>query len=236
MRTLSLALVLAASLSVVACDLESVPTGDLKTDSIHLDGAGIEAATVELKMAAGELEINGGATQLVQGELQYNVAAWQPVVHESKAGHFARLRIEQQGKGMSTGEHVTNRWNLQVSNRIPMTFNIECGAGQAKLNLGNLKLRDVDVRIGAGQIDMDLRGHPESDYSVIIEGGVGQASVYLPADAAVRAEAHGGIGSINVQGLEKHGDFWESANYGKAKATIHLKVNGGIGEIRIIGS
>ncbi len=236
MRTLLLGVVVAFLLPVVACQFQSQPTGDLKTDSIHLDDAGIEAATIELKMGAGELEINGGAAKLVNADLEYNVPAWQPIVHQSKAGHFARLRIEQPGKGIASGNHITNRWNLQVTDRIPVTFNIECGAGQAKLNLGDMKLREVDVSIGAGQIDMDLRGHPQSDYDVHIAGGVGQATVYLPADAAVRAEAHGGLGSIKVEGLEKHGDFWESANYGKAKATIHLKVEGGIGEIRIVGS
>jgi N-terminal domain of toast_rack, DUF2154 len=236
MRTLLLGLVIAASLSVMSCRLESVPTGEMKRDSVHLDGGGVEAATVELQMAAGELEVNGGASKLVEGDLEYNVPSWQPIVHSSKAGHFARLRIEQPGKGMASGSHVTNRWSLRLSNQIPLTFNIECGAGQAKLNLGDMKLRDVDVSIGAGQINMDLRGHPESDYNVNISGGVGQATVYLPADTAVRAEAHGGIGSIRVEGLEKHGDFWESANYGRAKATIHLKAHGGIGEIRIIGS
>jgi hypothetical protein len=236
MRTVFLGVVVAVSLALVGCQLESVPTGEMKTDAVHLDGGGVEAATIELQMAAGELEIDGGASELVTGDLEYNVQSWQPIIHSSKAGHFARLRIEQPGKGMANGNHVTNRWNLHVSNRIPLTFNIECGAGQAKLNLGDMKLRDVDVSIGAGQINMDLRGHPESDYNVNISGGVGQATVYLPADTAVRADAHGGIGSIRVEGLEKHGDFWESANYGRTKAAIHLKVNGGIGEIRIIGS
>lgn len=236
MRKLWFGFVVAASLSVIGCQVESVPTGELKTDSIHIDDAGIEAATIELKMGAGELEINGGSSKLVNADLEYNVPTWQPIVHQSKAGHFARLRIEQPGKGISNGNHVTNHWDLQVTNKVPITFAIECGAGQAKLNLGDMKLRGVNVSIGAGQIDMDLRGHPESDYDVKIAGGVGQATVYLPADAGVRAEAHGGIGSIKVEGLEKHGDFWESANYGKAKATIHLNVEGGIGEIRIIGS
>ncbi len=193
MRRLLFGVAVAAFLAGVACEFESQPTGDLKTDSIHLDDAGIEAATIELNMGAGELDVNGGSPQLVTAELEYNVPAWQPIVHQSKAGHFARLRIEQPGKGIAHGNNVTNRWNLQVTNRIPVTFNIQCGAGQAKLHLGDMKLRDVDVSIGAGQIDMDLRGHPENDYDVKVAGGVGQATVYLPADAAVRAESHGGI-------------------------------------------
>jgi len=68
---------------------------------------------------------------------------------------------------------------------------------------------------------------------VKISGGVGQANVKLPRDVGIWAEAHGGIGSITVRGLEKHGDHWENDLYDKAKVNVRLEVAGGIGEIRI---
>ena len=68
---------------------------------------------------------------------------------------------------------------------------------------------------------------------VKISGGVGQANVELPQDVGIWAEAHGGIGSINISGLNKHGDLWENDLYDKAKVNVRLEVQGGIGEIRI---
>jgi predicted membrane protein len=103
------------------------------------------------------------------------------------------------------------------------------------MDLGDLSLRSVTVHMGAGQVDLDLEGHPSRDYDVNISGGVGQATVRLPHDVGIRAEAHGGIGSINVTGLEKKGGAWENDLYDNAKVNVRLKVEGGIGEIRIIG-
>jgi hypothetical protein len=63
---------------------------------------------------------------------------------------------------------------------------------------------------------------------------VGQATVRLPADAAIYAEAHGGIGSINVRGLRERGGHWESDAWEKGSNKIRVEVHGGIGEIRLI--
>jgi hypothetical protein len=81
---------------------------------------------------------------------------------------------------------------------------------------------------------MDLRGPVKHSYNVTIHGGVGQATVRLPLEAAVYAEAHGGIGSINVRGLQKHGDYWTSESWENSQNRIRVEVHGGIGEIRLI--
>lgn len=235
MRVSLFGLVLLAGLATIACDLDTVEGGANQTLPLSFNPQGVDAATVELQLGAGELNIRGGGSQLADGQLDYNIPAWKPVVHQTTAGHFARLRIEQpETHGMPHNLKYT--WNLQLSNTIPISLSVKCGAGQANLKLGDARLRDLGVEIGAGQIDLDLRGTPKEDFEVSLQGGVGQATVYLPAGVGVRAEAHGGIGSINVSGLEKRGGYYENDQYGRAKVNLRLKVHGGIGEIRIIGS
>ena len=68
---------------------------------------------------------------------------------------------------------------------------------------------------------------------VAVSGGVGQARVRLPAGVGIWAEAHGGIGHIDVQGLTKKDDHWENDLYDSAKTNIRVKVEGGIGQIEI---
>lgn len=88
--------------------------------------------------------------------------------------------------------------------------------------------------MGAGQVELDLRGQPKRDYDVNVSGGVGQATIHLPQGVGVRADAHGGIGSIDVTGLTKQGDHYENDLYDKAGVNIRLKVEGGVGQINII--
>ncbi|MBV9081178.1 MAG: hypothetical protein JOZ62_00770 [Acidobacteriaceae bacterium] len=200
--------------------------------SVALNGA--ERANVELDIGAGELNLAGGATQLVEGNFEYNVPGLKPVVHSSVNGSHATVTIRQENHSGLHGQ-ARNTWNLSVSNTPLLDLALNCGAGEAKLNLGSVDLRTLNVHMGAGQVDLDLRGRPSRDYDVTIEGGVGQAIVHLPEGVGVRADAHGGLGSIDVTGLEKRGDHYENNLYENAKVNVRVQVHGGVGEIRLIG-
>jgi predicted membrane protein len=103
------------------------------------------------------------------------------------------------------------------------------------MDLGSLSLRSVEVHMGVGKVDMDLRGNPKHNYDVRIRGGIGEATVRLPAGAGVYAEGSGGIGEIKTQGLRREGGHWVNDAYEDAKVRIHLDIHGGIGSIRLIG-
>jgi hypothetical protein len=169
----------------------------------------------------------------MEGEFSYNVASWKPEVRFDRSGFRSTLSIKQGGSSATMGT-TRNDWRLRLNDEIPTDFSLHCGAGENRLNLGGLDLRDVEVHIGAGRVELDLRGRqPKHDYSVSIHGGVGEAVVHLPADTGAVATASGGLGEIEVNGLEKQGGEWRSGASGKGKSTIHLDVHGGIGKITI---
>ena len=185
-------------------------------------------------MGAGQMTIGGGADKLVDGTFTYNVDSWKPSVVTTTNGSHATVTIKQPSGTHSAG-HTKYAWDLNLNDHILTDLAINCGAGQAKLDLGTLALRSLAVHIGAGQVRLDLSGQPTHDYDVKIDSGVGQADVRLPSGVGITLEAHKGIGSINVTGLEKHGDHWENDLYNKSKVTVKVQVNGGIGEIKIAG-
>jgi len=102
-----------------------------------------------------------------------------------------------------------------------------------KSGLGALDLRKVNLHMGAGKVIADFTGQPTRDYDIALRGGVGECEVTLPASAGIHAEVKGGIGSIEVNGLTKTGDRYESANYKDAKVKVHLSAHGGVGRIAI---
>jgi hypothetical protein len=228
--------VMMACLCLGGCGFDEMTNvGPERHDDVHLDGANVEKANIELDMGAGQLDVDGGADKMVDGTFTYNVAAWKPTLNSSMNGSHATVTIRQP-RGTRGGGRTKYVWDLRLNDRILTDLSINCGAGQAKLNLGTLALRSLTVHMGAGQVRLDLSGgQPASDYEVTMEGGVGQADIRLPKGVGVWASAHGGIGSVNVSGLEKHGDHWENDLYNKSKVTVKLQVNGGIGEIRIAG-
>jgi hypothetical protein len=209
-------------------------SGPLQYDSKTIDAEGAESAHVELHMGAGDLRITDGAQQLARADFSFNVPAWKPEVTYTKSGTRGTLRINQPKSGDAHIGNTKYQWEVQLSNKIPMDLEVHFGAGQARLDIGSLQLRGVNLHMGVGKIDMDLRGKPSHSYRAVINGGVGEATVRLSADAGIYAEAHGGIGSISVQGLRKVGDHWESESYERSANQIHVEAHGGIGSIKIV--
>jgi N-terminal domain of toast_rack, DUF2154 len=203
-------------------------------EPVSIDLGNNERANVHLDIGAGELILRGGADKLLRGRFEYNIRAWKPEVVYSSSGGNADLTVRQP-KGTGGFGQTRNLWDLELSDKVLLDFELNVGAGHTRLEMGDMDLQHVAINMGAGQVDLDLRGKPARDYDVDLSGGVGQATVRVPESVGVRADAHGGIGSINVSGLEKRGDHYENSLYGNSKVNVHLKVQGGIGEIRIIG-
>ncbi len=58
--------------------------------------------------------------------------------------------------------------------------------------------------------------------------------MYLPRDIGIYATAQGGIGGINVDGLERRGDHWVNRARLDSAVTIRVDVRGGVGEIHLV--
>jgi len=198
--------------------------------SIDLDKS--EMARVEIKMGAGELRVEGGSAKLLDATFDYNVASSKPVVHYDASSFRGELLIEQPS-GFHGGTNSTYKWDLRLNDKVPFDFVTHLGAGEAHLNLGAMNLRSVEIHMGVGQVELDLRGKPARDYNVEIHGGIGQATVLVPSSVGIVANAAGGIGDIEVHGLEKHNGRWTNAAYEHSPVTIHLDVKGGIGNITL---
>jgi len=218
---------------LASCNIEH-RSGPVQYESKTIEAEGAESVHVSLRMGAGEMRVTDGAQQLARADFSYNVPSWKPEVRYSKGGSRGTLTIEQPKHTSANFGNTRYNWELQLSNKIPIDLEIHFGAGKARLDIGSLDLRGVDIDMGVGEVELDLRGRLKHSYNVKIKGGVGQATVRVPADAGIYAEAHGGIGSIDIKGLHKNGDHWESESYAKAENKLRIEAHGGIGEIKII--
>jgi predicted membrane protein len=193
-----------------------------------------EVVHVNLRMGAGDLRVTDGGAKLMRADFAYSIPSWKPEVRYSRSGKQAALTIEQPGRNHTSVGNTKYSWDLQLNRKVPVDLALHFGAGQARLDLGSLDLRGVELDMGVGQLDVDLRGVPRHSYNVAIHGGIGEATVHLSADAGVYAEAHGGIGSIQVRGLQREDGHWVSPSYDRAENRIRLEIQGGIGQINVI--
>lgn len=199
--------------------------------SVELQGA--KSVNVHVQMPAGQLRLQGGASKLLDAEFRYD--GWQgtPQVNYSVTDGQGDLEITQSGNTTHFGNSY-NEWRLNFGGTVPIDMKLEMGAGQAWVRPDGLALSELEIHMGAGQLDLDLTKIAPGNLTADIEGGAGQARIHLPKDEGVRVFASGGIGSVNADGLTQQDGAYVNALYGKSPKTIEMNVHGGVGEIDLI--
>ena len=225
--TAHLFLVILAAAALSACDIER----DLKVKTQTVELGEAESVDVELDMGAGELNLEGEATTLMEGSFRYRFERRIPEVEYSTFAKKGKLLVrERRRRGIQFGGGRT-KWDIRLNHRVPMDIKVDLGAGASKLDLRNFQVKRLDIDMGVGSLTLDLSGERGSDLDVKIDGGIGHATIYLPANIGVRAEIDGGLGSIHAPNFHKSHDIYTNDAYGKAAFTIELRIDGGIGSI-----
>lgn len=91
-------------------------------------------------------------------------------------------------------------WRLQFSDRIPMEFKIELGAGKGELDLSGLRIRSFKVSSGASSVEMSCgKPNPIMAEIIVIESGVSKFSATDLANTNFRKlKFTGGVGAYRL--------------------------------------
>jgi hypothetical protein len=234
---LSIVMMSATAVFAGACGTQRGGTqqvGEMQRESKSVALQNAQSARAQLKMGAGELNLTGGADQLMEGEFSYNVADWQPKVSYDVSGEEGELVVKQgSAEGANLGADARNEWDIRLNDEVPTDLVVQMGAGESDLDLDSLALTGLNLQMGAGKTTVDLTGNYAQDFEASIQGGVGEATVLLPSEVGVKAKAEGGLGKINAEGLQREGHSYVNDAYGASDVTLNVEVQGGVGEINL---
>ncbi len=203
------------------------------TESVPLEP--VEVVHTEIHMPAGELRVSGGTADLMDGEFIVTSENLEPTVHYESSGVQGHVVIEPlRRRDHGVGYNGTNRWVVRLNDEVPTDLDLQMGAGDTRLELAGMTLREVNMEMGVGKCELDLVSEWDRNLDVRIKGGIGELKVRVPNHIGVIASARGGIGEINVHGLKKRNGKYVNDAYGESPVTISLDLQGGIGEISVV--
>jgi hypothetical protein len=223
------ATVVVAALGTIACG-PSTPSGPVVHEHHAVERGAATRARVEIDMSAGELAVKSGAKALFEGDFDFNVPALKPAIVYAVDGSTGNLKVSQG----STSGNYENSWRLSLDETTPVDLHLTLGAGDSELVLGRVNLDSLNVRLGAGDLVLDLRGTPARSYRVTVQAGAGDTTIRLPAGAGISARTSGLIADTNVSGLEKRDGRWINPRAEAASVTIDLDVQHAIGDLRLV--
>jgi hypothetical protein len=241
--------------AATGCD-DVARVGDLQTEAETVELGNAESVRVEIDMGAGELDVSGGAGELLEATFTYNVEELNPGATYSNGKLVVRHDDIKEGIGTFFDlDDYRNEWDLRLNEGVPMDMSIDLGAGRTDLTLGSLALTSLDINAGAGDVDLDLSssqslyrldfdmgageitldltGDWQDDLDAAIKGGVGEINLKLPSNVGVRVVVNTGIGGVDSSGLTKDGDTYTNDAYGDSEVTLRIDIDGGIGQINL---
>ncbi|HWQ04574.1 MAG TPA: toast rack family protein [Longilinea sp.] len=161
-----------------------------------------QTSKVRLEMGAGELEISGGATKLIEGSIRYNVEKWLPTINRDSN----QVEIVQgiEGSVNLPGNDVINQWNIKLGN-FPIDLQVQAGAYKGTLDLSGIPITNLRVsdgasqatvkfdtlnptkmerltyKTGASQVDLEGLGNANTG-EIVFDGGAGSYTLDLSGD------------------------------------------------------
>jgi hypothetical protein len=257
MRWAALVALTVFTLALSACTIDRFQVGSTRTESETVEVGNAEAVRADIRMSVGEIEISGGASELMEAEFTFNVDELEPRVSYDVSGTSGQLTVEhRKSEGLPLGDYddVRSEWELIFNDDITIdmtlslgaalgdidlrgmalsSLNVEIGAGDADLWLGDSPLRNLDIEVGAGKLVLDMVANWERDLDAEITGGVGKLTIYLPSDVGVIVDVKVGIVAIDARGLQKDGNTYTNDAYGESEVTLRFEIEGGVGDIRL---
>ena len=234
MKKKILASALAVSLLVVVSGCGIFVNGNDENSKVTIEKDKAKELQLELNLGAGELNIEKGADEWVDGSIDYNQDKLKPKVSYKLKGDKGIGVIEQENKGMldkiKIGE-LKNVWNLTLTDEIPLDLRVNSGASDTNLDLKGLNLKELDVNAGVGDITIDLGGQWNESFDAALALGVGHSTIILPNDVGVKIESSKGIGTADFVGfISKGNGVYVNEEYEDADVIINLKTDLGVGE------
>jgi hypothetical protein len=210
---------------------------DLRTENKTVELGGAEEVEVLIDIGVGDCSIRSGSSALLTAEFTYNVEEWRPSVEYSVDDGKGTLTITQpDAEGVCAPNKAKNTWTLEFAEGVPLDIMLDMGVGEARLDLGDLRLTDLDIDHGVGELSVSLVGNGVGDLDGSIDGGVGEVRLLLPDNIGVRVDADTGIGDLYSTGFKKRNGYLVNEAYDRSEQTIDLNVDAGVGSITVEAS
>ena len=200
--------------------------------SIPLEGA--QRASLRMQHGAGRIRVQAGTAPgiLAEGDFTGGVD-----IQSQREGdrQSVKLRVSEHFFPFDWTPGNAFDWSINLSQEIPLELEFETGAGEARLDLTELRVSDLWLKSGASSTSINLpanAGHTR----VKIEAGAASVDLNVPQGVAARIRSQGGLSSIKVDPnrFPSSGtNLYQSEDYDTAANKIEMDIQMGVGSVNV---
>src|SRR5512139_313991 len=206
----------------------SLRARNVKPRTLALDLGAAAQADVSINFGAGDLTVGKAAPgKIVDGTFEGEVR------YDAKPDGRVWLKLEPLNWwGWNPRGY---RWNVGLTDVVPLKLTLDGGAANANLDLTDLKVADLRVKTGASSTTIRL---PRAAGMTTARINAGAASVKLIVPEGVAARVHSsmaiGTNDINRQRFPLSGGDYVSPDYATALNKVDIQFEGGVGSLAVM--
>ncbi len=194
----------------------------------------IQKANFNLEGGAGSFSLNGNTPKLFEAATQSTVVGFKSNTKVNKLNNSASvtLKMEDGNVKIKNGE-MSNQAKIQLNEKPVWNIDLGIGAGKGDFDFSNYKVEKLKVSTGVA--DMDIRlGDKMPTSNVDIEAGVASVTLEIPESVGCEMRMDGALNAKNMDGLSKIGDgLYRTSNFDTATKKVIVHYEGGLTSINI---
>jgi hypothetical protein len=188
----------------------------------------ISRAVLDIGLGAINMGISPGAVNLIEADIGIP-----GVIQNYKSeGNKAFIKFSKHNYVIFKN-YKSSKAVFSLNKDVIWDLDIKTGAVKADMDLTDLKVEKVEIKGGAGDIDLKLGGrHRETN--VVIKGAAMDVTIEVPRNAGVKIDRSGLAFSIDTEnGWEKSGMRMQTHGYDEADVKINIDVTLVAGKLKV---
>lgn len=196
-----------------------------------------------IRLNAGDLVISSGTEKLITAELDYFKRKPLVVYEYANLDRSATVKITDRernwfrgslSRGWFRGAWEKKRWEIRLTDLIPVNLRVYVKASQADLDFSELKMRDFDLEAKASNVDIKI-GNLVEEVTARIESKASKLSVSLPEDMGLRIENRTNLSSTSFSWLtlKETDDAYQTPDFDQAPRKLTLYLEGSLTKLKI---
>ncbi len=189
--------------------------------------------TVKIDIGAGIIDLKRSKSgDILNAEVEYDPREIQVDIDYDRNRDEGELHLKSKSKhkGIDLDEE-DNYWYLELSDKIPISFEIDVGACEADFDFTGLLVDRLDMDLGASSVDVEfLKPNLEKISKINIDVGASKLIINGLGNANFeRLYFEGGVGdfTLDFSGELKHGAYVD-VEVGLGKLTILVPEDAGV--------
>ena len=194
----------------------------------------VKQAEVNIKAGASDLTISSKDQSVVaKSKLESNVAKLSDSSTVTDGTQEVNLNMDTVDNNYWWTGNIQSVFEVQLCRNLPIKLNVDAGASNTNIDVSRAKITDMNLKIGASNIDVKL-GNLVSQTNLNIDSGVSSIVIRVPKTSGVQVKIEGGLTSKNLSDLKDVGnDTYESTGYSDANSKIDIIAKIGVSSFTI---